>query len=986
MATLTGYSLYGEHNSTTSFSVIRLLDSLNKLLSDIQEVTEVRTTNDNIGEKSFHLLSAASSTPIALKSKDENSKNNIISLEESIEFCKFGISQLNRKIKTLDALFDNTEKLRLYKDEFECLQNELSTSRSDEQSLNQLDKQLSNKNLDEKMDLTKISHDDLSEKIHSLLNNVVGSGSFIEELGYGYNQEKEALSTAKKDINSLRKKSERIEHDTVALRNHNESLKAEILVFNKQLNENNNHMKSMNKILELLKMKLHDKQTHSDDLQSNFHDYKSKIKSLMTEFYILKKEIENLKKYHDIKEVKLNNTKIAEDGLFTVKNELTELTQKWDELISSIDYLKKQTEDSKNCNLILNNQLERVKSIINNLRMENDLNFKTKKLDVRFETVQTNNEEQKKLNYELAKRSLGADEEYDEPKKEVTRSPAEFSKKTKDISPKSSLQDELEIFRSNNVNLEETIETSMVDNNHLREELAKIQNDMSTLEVKSNKSLMVNDELIDKVKLIIHEDASFNKKVDWLHHYDNVDIESRHEEKLLIHDSLPTETQIFELGSKDINDLIDNSMINNTNVNKLLNEVELDDKDTFDVEVADQSFDNVKIQQETLKKLQKRNIVSHNNSEIIKTDLQMRQNENRNSNKINPRTNESIIGMKTKDNAHFTSNKVESKQQLQGNISLKENNDVPNSGQRHVKTERQKSLRKQNHEILSTSLKEFDHESSIKNYGVNDENVFDKFHQFIYKNMKKHFEGLSCINDIILDMNNQKSQKESKTMLLNNDDLTVFDISNPLLKKIAQLSVDILNNITYIIRNLTEVNEMLKNYLKENLQLKMTLLKDTVLGIPTSLRENMLKSKEWLEPLTLTHLADIHEKICLMASKVVTEDEDLTSFTFNKIYSSSKCLNKCDRECEIMSPRVTALQRKIFELQKQTCDKVLDIQKAIEHRKTGLDEISKIIKCERQRNYTSYPIDNASSLTPNICVTKCAEKEKFIQIIQWEKQ
>lgn len=123
-----------------------------------------------------------------------------------------------------------------------------------------------------------------------------------------------------------------------------------------------------------------------------------------------------------------------------------------------------------------------------------------------------------------------------------------------------------------------------------------------------------------------------------------------------------------------------------------------------------------------------------------------------------------------------------------------------------------------------------------------------------------------------------------------------------------------------------------------------------------------------------------------MASKVVTEDEDLTSFRLKKICSSSKCLNKCDRECEIMSPRVTALQRKIFELQKQTCDKVLDIQKAIEHRKTGLDEISKIIKCERQRNYTSYPIDNASSLTPNICVTKCAEKEKFIQIIQWEKQ
>lgn len=739
-------------------------DSLNKLLTDIQEVTEVRTTNDTIGEKSFHPSPAASSTHIALKSKDENSKNKIISLEESIEFCKFGISQLNRKIKTLDGLFDNAKKFKLYKDEFEFLQNELSNSRSDEKSFNQLDKQLSNKNLDEKMDLTTINslieenqiiknklkeyesinkklsndlnqieegHADLNKKIHTLLNNVVGSRSFIGELGDGYNQVKEALSTAKKDINSIRKKSERIEHDTVALKNHNESLKAEILVFNKQLNENNNHMKSTNKILELLKMKLHDKQTHSDDLQSNFHDYKLKIKSLMTELHILKKEIENLKKYRDIKEDKLNNTKIAEDGLFIVKNELTELTEKWDELISSIDYLKKQTEDSKNCNLILNNQLERVKSIINNLRTKNDLNLKTKKLDVRFETVQINNE--------LAKRSLDADEEYDEPKKEVTRSPAEFSKKIKDISQKSSLQDEPEIFRSNNVNLEETIETSMVDNNHLYEELAKIQNDMSTLEVKSNKSLMVND----KVKLITNEDASLNKKVDWLHHYDNVDIESRHKEELLIQDNLPTETQISELGSKDINDLTDNSMIDSTftNVNKLLNEVELDDKGTFDVEVTDQSFDNVKVQQGTLKKLQKRNIVSHNNSEIIKTDLQMRKNENRNSNNINPRTNESIIGMKTKDNIYFASNKVESKQQSQGNISLKENNNVSNSGQRQVKTERQKSLRKQNHEILSTSLKEFDDESSNKYYRVDDENVFHEFHQFIYKKMKKHFEG-----------------------------------------------------------------------------------------------------------------------------------------------------------------------------------------------------------------------------------------------------
>ncbi|KAK0182471.1 hypothetical protein PV327_000611 [Microctonus hyperodae] len=244
--------------------------------------------------------------------------------------------------------------------------------------------------------------------------------------------------------------------------------------------------------------------------------------------------------------------------------------------------------------------------------------------------------------------------------------------------------------------------------------------------------------------------------------------------------------------------------------------------------------------------------------------------------------------------------------------------------------------------------------------------------------MEKQSKGVQRMRKNIDNMLKQIWSESSE--YTESEDTIVLDTMNPIIAEVLELSNDLSTNIFTTEKELMNLGRMWKAQWDENVKLQKLVEN---LGNAETIQTSELQdenvgrnivsfdSESWLsifilQSLTLTQLADLHDKICLLTTSLVCEDctsknphDNTVSTSYNQLQHSYDALNR----------KIAALQRQIAEKQTEAEKKVLDMRQTLRREQAELIKISKAMNQEKKRNLKLHCIIDESSLSPNSCKT-----------------
>jgi len=103
------------------------------------------------------------------------------------------------------------------------------------------------------------------------------------------------------------------------------------------------------------------------------------------------------------------------------------------------------------------------------------------------------------------------------------------------------------------------------------------------------------------------------------------------------------------------------------------------------------------------------------------------------------------------------------------------------------------------------------------------------------------------------------------------------------------------------------------------------------------------------QSLTLTQLAELHDKICLLTSSMVREDEPLALRARSAI-NQGCCGGPLQADYDALNRRIAALQRQIAEKQFEAGRKMRELKRVLCLEQQNLIRIAEQMNLERRRN------------------------------------
>lgn len=100
------------------------------------------------------------------------------------------------------------------------------------------------------------------------------------------------------------------------------------------------------------------------------------------------------------------------------------------------------------------------------------------------------------------------------------------------------------------------------------------------------------------------------------------------------------------------------------------------------------------------------------------------------------------------------------------------------------------------------------------------------------------------------------------------------------------------------------------------------------------------------QSLTLTQLAELHDKICLLTSNMVQQDSGPDRSAINWDYSG----DPLQADYDALNRRIAALQKQIAEKQIEAGWKLQELRRSLRFEQANLIQISDRMNLERRRN------------------------------------
>ncbi|XP_053597305.1 interaptin-like [Microplitis demolitor] len=452
--------------------------SISNLESEIQVLKNESQEHQRTSEESHDNLSGSNEQHPALKEdnriKLELRRGKVVNKELSEEIAAASISNLESEIQILK---------------------------------NESQEQQTNEKSDDNLSDSVKQHLALREENHYLQDDKSALKNFIQKLQNSYDEVMKQFLDTKNKVESILSQVEKLDGDIIALKSENENLKKENSDINKQLNANSDNLDDVYNKLDLSRIELSDKEAQLKSLESNFNDYKSRGETLSAELDNLRSEVENINKHCN---TELRTMEEKDKELSAVKDELDQRDQNWNQLKKESDSLKQGIKVLENDNTVLSNQLKRVDSVINKLQVENDsLKLKIKAFDRELKSDEIDGGVVQKTQ-ESMKRSMNL--ETGKSERESTHLKSDYTQTDVDVSS-NTLQENLNVLKDNAVKLKEKIETRNIDDDQLDKELNKMKNHLENIELKSNQTLKLNEELMGKIKTMNTETASLDRKI-----------------------------------------------------------------------------------------------------------------------------------------------------------------------------------------------------------------------------------------------------------------------------------------------------------------------------------------------------------------------------------------------------------------------------------------------------------------------------------------
>jgi hypothetical protein len=103
------------------------------------------------------------------------------------------------------------------------------------------------------------------------------------------------------------------------------------------------------------------------------------------------------------------------------------------------------------------------------------------------------------------------------------------------------------------------------------------------------------------------------------------------------------------------------------------------------------------------------------------------------------------------------------------------------------------------------------------------------------------------------------------------------------------------------------------------------------------------------QSLTLTQLAELHDKVCLLTSSMVQEDEPIAPRA-RRANNPGCCGDPLQADYDALNRRIAALQRQIAEKQFEAGRKMRELRRVLRLEQQNLIRIAEQMNFERKRN------------------------------------
>lgn len=105
-----------------------------------------------------------------------------------------------------------------------------------------------------------------------------------------------------------------------------------------------------------------------------------------------------------------------------------------------------------------------------------------------------------------------------------------------------------------------------------------------------------------------------------------------------------------------------------------------------------------------------------------------------------------------------------------------------------------------------------------------------------------------------------------------------------------------------------------------------------------------------LQSLTLTQLAELHDKVCLLTSSMVQRDGPAVGRDRSRTINRERSGDPLQADYDALNRRIAALQRQIAEKQIEAGRKLQELRQALRLEQADLIRIAERMNLERKRN------------------------------------
>ncbi|KAI4504407.1 hypothetical protein M0802_000878 [Mischocyttarus mexicanus] len=208
--------------------------------------------------------------------------------------------------------------------------------------------------------------------------------------------------------------------------------------------------------------------------------------------------------------------------------------------------------------------------------------------------------------------------------------------------------------------------------------------------------------------------------------------------------------------------------------------------------------------------------------------------------------------------------------------------------------------------------------------------------------------GLIRVRDYVMFLTGKMEEKPKMVSVFEEDDYFVERLPPPF-DKLLPIFHELSDNIHRIEIEIQKLDDLRKSMREEDENLKEKLMEE---DIPED-KEPLVSfdPDAWLKSLTLTQMADLHDKICLLTSSMVRNDSDKPSF--DTVFTVP-CPGRgpSQEDYDVLNKRIAALQRQIAEKQMEASWKLQELKRALRFEQANLIRISDEMNLERKRNLT----------------------------------